>query len=146
VTLTKAGQLRGCVGHLLARRPLYQTILENTRNAAVADPRFPAVQPDELAQIAIELSVLTELQPLPYSTPSDLLAKLRPHVDGVVLHQYERMTTFLPQVWEQLPDKLEFLDRLAQKAGGPPQAWRLPGARISVYQVEAFGEPAGTPT
>ncbi|HVM47670.1 MAG TPA: AmmeMemoRadiSam system protein B [Candidatus Acidoferrum sp.] len=140
VTLTKSGALRGCIGHLTAMEPLYQAVIDNARNAAVRDPRFPPVQPDEVAQLKIEISVLTEPQPLAFSSPEDLLQKLHPNEDGVLLHIGPRTATFLPQVWAQLPDKVEFLNHLAQKAGCEPSDWRGKDTQVSIYHVECFEE------
>jgi AmmeMemoRadiSam system protein A len=138
--LTKGGTLRGCIGHLSAMEPLYQAVIDNARNAAVRDPRFAAVQPDEVDQIRIEVSVLTEPQPLAFSSPEDLLGKLDPHEDGVLLHIGPRTATFLPQVWAQLPDKVQFLNHLAQKAGCEPSDWRGKDTQVSIYHVERFEE------
>jgi hypothetical protein len=140
VTLTKQGQLRGCIGHIVAQRPLYRAIMENARNAALEDPRFSPVTADELKEIEIEVSVLTEPLPLFFSSPADLLSKLRPHKDGVILRIGQRSSTYLPQVWEQLPDKEEFLSHLSEKAGCPASAWKEAGTMVSTYQVEAFKE------
>src|ERR1017187_814559 len=140
VTLTKSGALRGCIGHLMAMEPLHQAVAENARNAALRDPRFPPVGPDELDQIKIEISVLTDPQPLPFSSPDDLLSKLHPNVDGVLLHIGPRTATFLPQVWAQLPDKAEFLNHLSQKAGCEASAWRGQEGSVSIYHVECFEE------
>ena len=140
VTLTKHGQLRGCIGHIVAQEPLYRAILDNARSAALRDPRFPAVAPAELADLEIEVSVLTAPQPLEFSSAADLLNKLQPHKDGVVLQIGERGATYLPQVWEQLPDREDFLDSLAVKAGCDRSAWRGPEVKVSVYHVEAFKE------
>jgi len=140
VTLTKHGELRGCIGHIIAQEPLYRAILDNARSAALHDPRFPAVAPAELGDLEIEVSVLTAPQPLEFSSPADLLQKLQPHKDGVVLQIGPRGATYLPQVWEQLPDKEEFLESLAQKAGCDRSAWRGPGVKVSIYHVEAFKE------
>ena len=140
VTLTKSGALRGCIGHLMAMEPLHQAVAENARNAALRDPRFPPVQPDELGQIKIEISVLTDPQPLPFSSPDDLLSKLHPNEDGVLLHIGPRTATFLPQVWAQIPDKVEFLNHLSQKAGCEPSAWRGKDVSVSIYHVECFEE------
>ena len=114
--------------------------MDNARNAATRDPRFPPVQPDEAGKIKIEISVLTEPQPLRFSSPEDLLDKLQPGEDGVVLKIGSQGATFLPQVWEQLPDKVEFLDHLAQKAGCAPDDWRGKDVKVSIYHVEAFKE------
>jgi AmmeMemoRadiSam system protein A len=105
------------------------------------DPRFPPVRPDEVKGIHIEISVLTEPQPLSFSSPEDLLNKLQPGQDGVVLQIGPNRATFLPQVWEQLPDKVQFLNDLAQKAGCAPGDWRGKNVSVSIYHAEAFGEP-----
>jgi len=140
VTLTKHGILRGCIGSLEAGAPLVQGVIENARNAAVRDPRFDPVAASELPGIAIEISVLTEPRPLAFDSADDLLRKLRPGIDGVVLQIGRRGATYLPQVWEQIPDPVEFLNTLAEKAGCPPAAWRGPGVTVFTYQVEAFKE------
>ena len=107
------------------------------------DSRFPAVTPGEVDCIKIEISVLTEPQPLAFSSSEDLLGKLHPNRDGVILCIGPRTSTFLPQVWEQLPDKAQFLNHLAQKAGCKPSAWRGKDAQVSVYHVECFEEGEG---
>ena len=140
VTLTKDGALRGCIGHLTAMEPLHRAVAENARNAALRDPRFLPVKPDEVDKIKIEISVLTEPQPLPFSSPEDLLSKLHPNEDGVLLHIGPRTATFLPQVWAQLPDKVKFLEHLSQKAGCEPSAWRGKDVSVSIYHVECFEE------
>jgi AmmeMemoRadiSam system protein A len=145
VTLTKNGALRGCMGHLMAIEPLHQAVAENARNAALRDPRFPSVQADELDQIRIEISVLTEPQPLSFASPEDLLSKLRPKEDGVLLNIGPRTATFLPQVWAQLPDKAEFLNHLSQKAGCETSAWRGKDVSVSIYQAECFEEAHADP-
>jgi AmmeMemoRadiSam system protein B/AmmeMemoRadiSam system protein A len=142
VTLTKGGELRGCIGHLSAQMPLYRAVIENTRNAAMRDPRFPPVTASEVDELAIEISVLTEPEPLAFSSPDDLLRKLQPHRDGVVLRVDGHTATYLPQVWEQVPDKAAFLDSLAEKAGMPASSWRKPGAAIAIYHVDSFQENA----
>ena len=140
VTLTKDGALRGCIGHLMAMEPLHQAVADNARNAALRDPRFPAVKPDEVDNIKIEISVLTEPQPLPFSSPDDLLSKLHPNEDGVLLHIGQRTATFLPQVWAQLPDKVKFLEHLSQKAGCEPSGWRGKDVTVDIYHAECFEE------
>jgi AmmeMemoRadiSam system protein A len=140
VTLTKKNQLRGCIGHIFPQESLLDAIADNARSAALRDPRFPPVTPAELKDINIEISVLTTPQPLAFTNATDLLAKLRPHIDGVVLKISSRGATYLPQVWEQIPEPTQFLNHLAEKAGCEPAAWRQPGTEILVYQVEAFKE------
>jgi AmmeMemoRadiSam system protein A len=145
VTLTKDGALRGCIGHLMAIEPLRQAVAENARNAALRDPRFPPVEPGELDHIKIEISVLTDPQPLSFSSPDDLLSKLHPNEDGVLLHIGPSTATFLPQVWAQLPDKVKFLEQLSQKAGCERSAWRGKDVSVSIYHVECFEEEHSRP-
>jgi AmmeMemoRadiSam system protein B/AmmeMemoRadiSam system protein A len=140
VTLTKRGQLRGCIGHIIAQEPLFQAIIHNARSAALEDPRFPPVAAAETAQLEIEISVLTEPLPLFFTSPDDLLRKLQPGRDGVVLRLGNRSATYLPQVWEQIPDKATFLNSLAEKAGADAEAWRRPSTLVFTYQVESFRE------
>jgi MEMO1 family protein len=140
VTLTKAGSLRGCIGHIQPQEALYQAVIHNAQNAAQHDPRFSPVQRDEVAQIGIEVSVLTEPQPLRFNSPEELLNRLEPHKDGVLLRIGLHGATFLPQVWSQIPDKVDFLNRLAQKAGCESSAWRGKETSVLTYRVEAFHE------
>ena len=141
VTLTKEGALRGCVGHLFPRLPLYQAVMECARNAAMRDARFPPVQSSEVNSLIIEISVLTEPVALVFGSPEELLGQLRPFEHGVLLHVGPRLATFLPSVWTQIPDKVKFLDRLAEKAGCPAASWRDQEATVSVYYTECFEEP-----
>jgi AmmeMemoRadiSam system protein A len=138
VTLTENGVLRGCIGNIAPRDALYLAVVDNARNAATRDPRFLPVRPDELSKIKIEISVLTDPLPLNFNSPEDLLNKLEPGQDGVVLRIGPYGATFLPQVWEQLPGKVEFLNHLAQKAGCAPEDWRGRNVSVSIYHVEAF--------
>ncbi len=117
-----------------------KAVVSRARAAALEDPRFPPVTSDELKDIEIEISVLTIPRRLDFKSPEDLLQKLRPGIDGVVLRMGMRQATFLPQVWEQLPDKEEFLNHLSQKAGLAQSAWRGDGVFVLTYQVEAFKE------
>ncbi len=142
ITLTEHETLRGCVGHLVAREPLYRAVMENTRNAALNDHRFPPVRPEETERLEIEISVLTEPRRLTFTSPVELLSQLHPGQDGVVLRIGHCTATFLPQVWAEIPHKVRFLDQLAEKAGCAPERWRQADAAVSVYQAEAFREPA----
>jgi AmmeMemoRadiSam system protein B/AmmeMemoRadiSam system protein A len=142
VTLTKDGELRGCIGHIFACVPLYRSVIENAAKAALKDSRFPPVQPEELDQIDVEVSVLTTPRCLEFDSPDALLEKLSPGVDGLVFRLGDRQSTYLPQVWEQIPGKEEFLSRLAQKAQLDSTAWREPEAAFLTYRVEAFHEPS----
>jgi hypothetical protein len=140
VTLTKQGQLRGCIGALQAYQALAVDVQEHAMAAALQDYRFPPVQPDELSQIEIEVSVLTPRRKLDYETPLDLIRKLRPNVDGVVLQDGIRKATFLPQVWEQLPQPEEFLAHHCQKMGASPTLWQKKHLTVYTYQVQEFHE------
>ncbi len=142
VTLTKNGALRGCIGEIAARQPLCRAVVETCRAAALWDPRFPPVGPDEVDQINIEISVLTEPRPVSFDSPDELLAKIKPHSDGVILRRNSRAATFLPQVWDQVQGKEDFFNHLAIKAGWPPDAWREPGTEVLTYRVEFFKEKA----
>jgi AmmeMemoRadiSam system protein A len=124
----------------LPQEPLYQAVVDNARNAATRDPRFLPVQSDEVSKIKIEISVLTEPQPLRFTSPEDLLNKLQPYEDGVLLQIGSHGATFLPQVWAQIPDKVEFLNQLSRKAGCAPSAWRGKETTVSIYHVESFEE------
>jgi len=140
VTLKQQGQLRGCIGNLSVSDPLAEGVRRNAVNAAFHDPRFSPLTGLELDQVVIEVSVLTEPQRLEFSDPEDLLRKLRPNVDGVILRQGYASATFLPQVWEQLPKKEDFLGHLCLKAGLPRDAWKRSTLEVSTYQVQYFEE------
>lgn len=140
VTLTIKGKLRGCVGAIEAYQPLAEDVREHAMAAALQDFRFPSVQPDELPNIEIEVSHLTQPVTLEYTTFEDLLSKLRPGIDGVILRDGARRATFLPQVWEKLPDPVEFLDNLCYKMGAASDLWRKKHLDVSIYQVEEFHE------
>ncbi len=137
VTLTRKGELRGCIGTCEAQLPLLEAVAHYAQQAALHDPRFPPVSPGELASLAVEISVLTPMQALDASGPEELLSQLRPGVDGVWLEEGPRRATFLPQVWKTLPDPQAFLRHLLRK-GGWPEAYWSPGLRCYRYQVEAF--------
>ncbi|MFC1741027.1 AmmeMemoRadiSam system protein B [Nanoarchaeota archaeon] len=138
VTLNKHGNLRGCIGHIIPQKPLYECVIENAINAASADMRFTPVTTDELTDIHIDISVLTLPQEIDYESPDDLLNKLRPNVDGVVLRSGWRTSTYLPQVWEQITDKKTFLESLCKKQGSPADCWKK--AKVEVYQAQVFAE------
>ncbi len=138
VTLTKSGQLRGCIGSLEAWQPLAEDVRLRAYQAAVEDPRFPPLSPSELPWIEIEISRLTEPVALPYERPEDLPRLLKPHQDGVILADGRRRATFLPQVWEQLPRPEEFLDHLCAKMGARSNLWREKVLDVWIYHVEEF--------
>ncbi len=140
VTLTMKGRLRGCIGSLEAREPLVEGVKHNALNAAFRDPRFSALTKKELANVHVEVSILTEAKPLAYTDSKDLLKNLRPGVDGLIIRQGLAGATFLPQVWEQLPDKEEFLAHLCMKAGLSPDEWKKGKLEVRTYQVQYFEE------
>ena len=140
VTLTLQNRLRGCIGTLDAYQSLAEDVQEHAVAAALMDPRFTPVQQTELSEIRVEVSALTPKTPLSYETPDDLPRALTPGVDGVVLQDGSRKATFLPQVWEQLPDPEQFLSHLCMKMGAPPDLWRKKQLQVSLYQVESFSE------
>jgi hypothetical protein len=140
VTLTKHGQLRGCIGHIVPREPLWQAVRDNARSAALDDPRFEPVRGEELKDIEVEVSVLTVPKPLAFSSPQDLVSKIHAGRDGIVLDIGGRMATYLPQVWEQIPEEAAFLAHLSEKAGRAGDAWKGPNVKVSTYRVEAFKE------
>lgn len=143
VTLTKHGALRGCIGTLEPYQPLAEDVREHAVAAALQDYRFPPVRPDELPELHIEISRLTPSQPLIYDAPAELPTLLRPGVDGVVLDDGFRRATFLPQVWDKLPDPQDFLSQLCLKMGAPPDLWRRKRLHVQRYQVEEFEEAEG---
>ena len=140
VTLTVRGELRGCIGALEPYQALADDVHEHAIAAALQDPRFPPVGPNELNEINIEVSRLTVPYPLEYSTSEDLIQKLRPHVDGVILRDGMRRATFLPQVWEKIPNPAKFLDNLCYKMGAAPDTWKRKHLEVLIYQVEEFHE------
>jgi len=140
VTLTINGMLRGCIGSLEPNQSLAEDVREHAIAAALNDYRFPPVRINELSQIEIEVSRLTPLVSLEYDGPEDLFSRLRPGVDGVVIRDGVRRATFLPQVWEKLPDPAEFLDHLCAKMGATPGLWRQKHLDVLIYQVEEFHE------
>jgi len=138
VTLTIRGQLRGCIGTLEAYQPLALDVQEHAVAAATQDYRFPAVSPAEVPLLEIEISRLTPTQPLDYEDWQDLLQKLRPGIDGVLLKDGIRRATFLPQVWEKVSQPEEFLTHLCYKMGAPGDRWREKKLEVFTYQVEEF--------
>ena len=140
ITLTTGGNLRGCIGHIIPQETLIEGIRINAINAAFKDPRFRPIDKNEWKDIKIEISILTEPEPLSYSNTEGLFLKLRPGIDGVIIKKGYRQSTFLPQVWDQLPRKEEFLNHLCLKAGLDRGEWKKGRLEVSTYQVQAFEE------
>jgi len=141
ITLTQQGELRGCIGSLEAHRPLAEDVAANARAAAFHDPRFKPLTRDELARTRVEVSLLTPAEDLPCRDEAEALALLRPHVDGVIFSAGRHRATFLPQVWEQLPEPAAFLAQLKRKAGLPAAYWG-PDVRLERYAVKKWREAA----
>jgi AmmeMemoRadiSam system protein A len=139
VTLTRQGALRGCIGSLEPKRSLAADVRENALGAAFRDPRFQPLDASEWADTQVEISLLSALQRLAPEDEAAVLRSLRPGVDGLLLEFGHHRGTFLPQVWEQLPEPQAFLVHLKRKAGLPPDFWE-PGMRLSRYTVTKWCE------
>ena len=139
VTLTQNSQLRGCIGSLQAHRPLLADIKSNAVSAALHDPRFMPLTAKELTGISIEISLLTAPKSMEFRNETDALLQLRPGVDGVIFEFSRYRSTFLPQVWDQLPEPRQFMAHLKRKAGLPDDFWDT-GIRLSRYSVSKYSE------
>ena len=140
VTLKIKGQLRGCIGNLTSSDSVWDGVKLNAVNAAFHDPRFTPLSKDELDQVEVEVSILSEPQTLNYIDGHDLINKLRAHVDGVIIRKGHASATFLPQVWDQLPETEQFLTHLCRKAGLSADAWKKSEVEVLTYQVQYFEE------
>jgi AmmeMemoRadiSam system protein A len=140
VTLTKHGELRGCIGTILPVSPLIEAVASNALAAAFGDPRFDPVEEAELGDLRIEISLLSVPVELVFSSLGDLQEKLAATRPGVILQRGARQATFLPQVWEQLPDVHEFLEALCRKAGLHTECLSQPGLTVFTYTASAFSE------
>jgi AmmeMemoRadiSam system protein A len=137
VTLRNRGELRGCIGSVDARRALGEDVAHNAHAAAFRDPRFPPVERDELDRLEVEVSLLSPRSALPAATEDEALRLMRPGIDGIYLEYGTACATFLPQVWENLPDPLAFLSELRRKADLPLRFWHSE-LRLTRYTVEKF--------
>jgi AmmeMemoRadiSam system protein A len=140
VTLTVHGDLRGCIGALEPYQSLAEDVREHAVAAGLEDYRFPQVQENELKKIQIEVSRLTIPKRLEYEDAGDLLSKLHPNTDGVILRDGIQRATFLPQVWEKIPDSASFLANLCYKMGAAPDIWKRKHLEVLIYHVEEFHE------
>ncbi|MDX5332463.1 MAG: AmmeMemoRadiSam system protein A [Gammaproteobacteria bacterium] len=138
VTLRRHGELRGCIGTLEPHQPLAQDVAEHAFAAAFRDPRFPPLRADELDDLTIDIAILGPAEELVFQDEADLVRQLRPGADGLILQEGARRGTFLPSVWEQLPDPAEFLRQLKRKAGLPADHWS-DTLRVWRYGVEVVG-------
>lgn len=142
VTLKREGELRGCIGSLSAERPLVEDVAENAYAAAFSDPRFYPLQPAELRDLEMHISIIGKAEPMHFSSERDLIAQLRSGIDGLILEEGYRRSTFLPSVWEQLPDPVDFVRHLKLKAGLPVNYWSET-IRFSRYTTHGFGTTIG---
>ena len=140
LTIGEHELLRGCIGSIVAHRPLYEDLIHNAKSAALNDPRFPSLTQDEFEKITVEVSILTPPQKVEYSAIDDLKSKIRVGTDGVILkHDASHQATYLPQVWEQLPDFESFFMHLCMKAGMGMECLAF-HPEIHTYQVEEYKE------
>ncbi len=140
VTLHKKGNLRGCIGNLEPVKSIIDGIKDNSLNAAFQDHRFSPVKLKELNKIDIEISILSKPEKLEYTDYKDLLLKLKPNIHGVIIKKNTYKSTFLPQVWDQLPDKKEFLSHICIKAGLSSDEWKKGKLEVLIYEVQYFKE------
>lgn len=140
VTLTQKGKLRGCIGNLENWQTVWEGIQENALSAAFNDPRFLPLSKKELPETKIEISILSLPKPLEFGSSQELLQKLVPNRHGIILENNGRRATFLPSVWEELPEKEKFLSHLCMKAGLEPTAWQGKKTKIWVYTAFCFEE------
>ena len=140
VTLNKHQQLRGCIGNIEPIKSILDGVSDNAKNAAFHDPRFRPLSTDELDSVQIEVSILSRPEPLEYKDAQDLIKKLRPGIDGLIIRKQSRGATFLPQVWDQLKDPQDFLSHLCTKAGLSPDEWKTGAPDVFTYQVQFFEE------
>lgn len=139
VTLRRSGHLRGCVGSIRAYRPLRNDVWSNARAAAFSDNRFSSLEPGEMPEISVEVSLLSVPEPVIVTCEDEACRILVPNSDGVIFEWGSCRSTFLPQVWEQLPDPLDFLGHLKHKAGLPPRFW-APDVKLWRYAVTKWEE------
>jgi hypothetical protein len=140
VTLHIENRLRGCIGSILPVEPVYESVRKNALNSAFRDPRFSPLTANELDKVHIEISVLTRPKRLSFTDGEDLKRRLKPNMHGVILSHHGNSSTFLPQVWEQLPDKEEFLEHLCLKGRMDKSCWKNPETKVEVYEAEVFSE------
>ena len=137
VTLRMQGDLRGCIGTLDARRSLGDDVAHNAHAAAYHDPRFPPLARDDRPRIAVEISVLSPRVPIEAPSEEAAVARLQPGIDGVVVEYQDLRATFLPQVWESIPEPFDFLRELRRKAGLPERFWH-DDLRLWRYSVDKY--------
>lgn len=140
VSLHKKGDLRGCIGNIKPVKTILEGVIDNAKHAAFNDSRFRPLTFEELEDTKIEVSILTRPEKLDYTDADDLIAKLLPGIDGVMIEKRYHSATFLPQVWKQLKDPKDFLNQLCLKAGLSQEEWKSGDLIVSTYQVQVFEE------
>ena len=138
VTLEVKGKLHGCIGNIEPRSHLYLAVIENALSAAFDDPRFPEITNNDLKDLSIEISVLSNFAQINGTSNNERVSKIRPGKDGVILENGNRKAVFLPQVWVELPQKEDFLTHLSHKAGLTQAAWKLENTQFTTFQIESF--------
>ena len=139
VSLHRGDELLGCIGSLVPARPLVIDVVENTAAVVLRDPRCPALRPGDVPSVRIDISLLTPSEPMAVSSEEDLISQLEPGIDGVTLEDRGRRGTFLPVVWESIPDPADFVHELKRKAGLPERGWS-PSIRVSRYRTVTIAE------
>ena len=140
VTLTIKDELRGCIGQIIPKDPIEKTIKQNAVSAAFYDPRFPQLETEEFDLLKLEISILSKPEQLIYDGAEDLLKKIQQNVQGLIIKLGGHSATFLPQVWEEIKTKEEFLMHLCMKASLSPDEWRKGKLEVQTYTVEHFNE------
>lgn len=140
VSLHKKGNLKGCIGVIEPVKPLFEGVIENAKHAAFHDTRFDPLSFEEMEDTKIEVSVLTCPERIEYKDGGELISKIKPGIDGVIIKKKFHSATFLPQVWRQLKDPENFLTQLCMKAGLPYSEWKTGSLIVSTYQVQVFEE------
>lgn len=140
VTITIDGNLRGCIGLIMPSKPLILDIYDNAINSAFRDPRFYPLKNEEFDSIKIEISILSVPKEIHFNDYKELLDKIRPGIDGIIIRKGYYQATFLPQVWEEIPNKIAFFEFLCQKAGLNKDCYKDKSLEVQSYQVENFDE------
>ena len=140
VTLKHKHNLRGCIGNILANSPVYKAVINNALSAALEDHRFSPVTADEVKDLTIEISILSQPVKMSVTDPQEYLIKLKPEIDGVIIKQGDYQSTYLPQVWEDLKEPEAFLGSLCQKAGLNSDCWQEKETELFTYQAKVFNE------
>jgi hypothetical protein len=140
VTLRKDGELRGCIGSLTTRQPLYLDVIDNAINAGFKDPRFFPLEEDDLDDLKISISVLSPTRPISFNSPLEIITYFEKNKCGAVIKNGKNQATYLPSVWKELPDVRAFLGSLCEKAGLSSHAWQDKGTTFEVFDAQVFGE------